>query len=413
MLEKEIDIRSKTIGAALLIAGCCTGAGMLGMPVMSGPYGFLPALLMFCFGYSYMVSTGFLLTSLLIEEKKEGREHIHLLSLTESILGKRGRAITWVLFSFLFYAVLTAYTIGSAKLLQGIIEQLIPNIHPPFPLYAGFSAAMTGLILMRGVRSIDYINRICLLGLIAIYFGIVAISIGSIDIAKIERSFWSFSLFTTLPVIVFSFGYHNLIPTITSYLEFNSKAIRRAILMGTGLSLLIYLLWEVVIFGVVPFSTPSEWFTSIQSGEMITDVLSRSIGHSKLTGMMELFALFAIVTSYITVGMSMADFIRDALQKKKLEQESGRGQLFFVLASLLPPLLIGVLFPNLFLTALNYSGGVIAMILFGILPVVCRIKKPMYQETKLEKIGEACCLVFLFFGAIGIIVIEIGQQFDL
>lgn len=399
---------SKIFGSGLLITGCCVGAGMLGLPVVSGPYGFFPTCCMFIVGYLYMLTSGCMLTRLLIEEKERGAKHVHLLSLSESILGVGGKVVTWVLFGFLFYAVLTAYTIGSAKLLQEIINSFFPSIHFSLRLYAFFSTAVIALIIIKGTKTVDYINRLCLLGLISVYLAILVMASTEVEYAQLERSVWNFSLYTTLPVIVFSFGYHNLLPSIASYLDFNFRSVRKAIVLGTTLSFITYILWEAVIFGVVPFNTSAEWTQFIQSGEMITKVLSESIGVCYFTDMMELFAFFAIITSYLTVGISMTDFLRDGIQKEK--RDSSRG--VYTLLALVPPLAIGVSYPSLFLAALSYSGGVIAILLFGILPAIYRIARPSLasMSCRKAKIQEKALILFLIFGGLFIMALEIGTR---
>ncbi len=49
------------LGGVLLVTGCCIGAGMLGLPVMSALTGFYPTLAMFIVGWLFMAVTGLLL----------------------------------------------------------------------------------------------------------------------------------------------------------------------------------------------------------------------------------------------------------------------------------------------------------------------------------------------------------------
>ena len=48
-------------GGILLVAGCCIGAGMLGLPVLSAQAGFAPSILMFFVCWLFMARTGLLL----------------------------------------------------------------------------------------------------------------------------------------------------------------------------------------------------------------------------------------------------------------------------------------------------------------------------------------------------------------
>lgn len=404
---------SKIVGSSFLIAGCCIGAGMLGMPVLSGPYGFYPTLLMFFFGCGYMTLSGLVLAGLFVEANQDGKRHLHLLSLNESILGSFGRWVTWGLFGFLFYSVLTAYTIGSGKIVKEIIESFFPAFVIPDTIYMLFSTAVVSLILLKGTRMIDYMNRWLCMALFAIYLVIIVMASTEIEWARLDRAYWTFSACSALPVIVFSFGYHNLIPTISSYLEFNLKHVVYSILLGILSTCGVYIIWEIVILGVVPFETASSWIEFIQSGDMITEVLNSSIGVSSFTTMTKLFAFFAIITSYITVGMSMMGFLQDGIQQivqsTKVEKKSCT--LFMYLAlTIVPPFCIAIYNPSLFLSALSYSGGVVTMLLFGILPALCRIVKPSQKAlmSSSSKIRERCTIALLLFGAFFIMAIEMG-----
>ena len=52
--------QGKLLGGILLVAGCCIGAGMLGLPVLSAQAGFKPSVVMFLFaGFSWSVPVYF------------------------------------------------------------------------------------------------------------------------------------------------------------------------------------------------------------------------------------------------------------------------------------------------------------------------------------------------------------------
>ena len=46
---------SRLVGAVLLVAGTCIGAGMLGMPILTGAAGFVPSIAAFVGGWLFMV----------------------------------------------------------------------------------------------------------------------------------------------------------------------------------------------------------------------------------------------------------------------------------------------------------------------------------------------------------------------
>ena len=88
MNEKQGSV----IGGMLLIAGSCIGAGMLGLPIVTGLSGFFPSLIMFFCGWLFMTSTALLL----VEVNGWFSRQVNLLTMTQHTLGKWGQGICWI-----------------------------------------------------------------------------------------------------------------------------------------------------------------------------------------------------------------------------------------------------------------------------------------------------------------------------
>ena len=97
--------KGSVLGGALLIAGSCIGAGMLALPIMTGIAGFVPSIILLVIACIFMVSTAILL----VEAYQWFDKPINLLSMIETTMGKTGRAASWFLYLFLFYALIVAY----------------------------------------------------------------------------------------------------------------------------------------------------------------------------------------------------------------------------------------------------------------------------------------------------------------
>ena len=54
-----------------------------------------------------------------------------------------------------------------------------------------------------------------------------------------------------IPVIFTSFGFHGSIPDIVNYLDGNTPSLRKAIIVGSSIPLIIYVFWQIVTLGVV------------------------------------------------------------------------------------------------------------------------------------------------------------------
>src|SRR3990167_8754362 len=105
MSDSAIISNRRIFGATMLVTGCCIGAGMIGLPVLSALTGFMPSLVAMVFCYLFTTVTGLLLA----EATLWFDGNANLPSIVEFALGKIGKIITIILFLFLFYCLLVAY----------------------------------------------------------------------------------------------------------------------------------------------------------------------------------------------------------------------------------------------------------------------------------------------------------------
>src|SRR5581483_3580335 len=111
------QFKLRTLGATLLVAGTSIGAGMLGLPVVSGPSGFVPSLLTLVLSWASMCATGLLYAKLSLWLKRDA----NILTMAEKTLGHGGKAFTWAIYLFLFYSLLVAYMAGGANILSDLL----------------------------------------------------------------------------------------------------------------------------------------------------------------------------------------------------------------------------------------------------------------------------------------------------
>jgi tyrosine-specific transport protein len=208
-----------------------------------------------------------------------------------------------------------------------------------------------------------------------------------------------------VPAMIISFGFHNMVPTLTSYLKGDAKRLRWTIIIGSVIPLFIYIIWEAIILGLVPVEGEGGFRQALQQGDMATKTLRNAIGLSWIVEIANYFAFFAIVTSFLGVALSFVDFLADGLKIKKDPQ--GKGLLCFLVIAL--PLAFALIYPKIFLLALSYAGSFGAISLFGILPAamvwVGRYHKKIQALRLLP--GGKVPLVIIFIGAIAVIGLQI------
>ncbi len=387
---------NKNIGAILLIAGCCIGAGMLGIPVMTGAFGFLPATLFFVLAWAYMAATGLVLLELVLSFQKAS---VNLMTMAEQTLGKKAKWLAFFLFIFLFYAIMVAYFIAGSVLIRDGV-QLTAGIELSFAQVAWFVAAALFMTVVRGIRFVDYFNRVVMSGLAVSYTALLIWSLPHVDMTHLATSHFQ-SAWVALPIMILSFGFHNLVPSIASYLYGNKKAMVRALLIGSLLPLVIYLVWEFVVLGLVHAEDVALWRSAQDEGSIVTEVLAKACHSELVIHLARTFAFFAIITSLLPVALSCVDFLKDAFATSKRIGPS--------LLVVIPPLCIALSAPHLFLTALNYAGGVCAVLLFGLLPALMVMqRKKIYPDH--FHIAKAPLLVVIIVCTMLIIGIQIGHE---
>lgn len=365
--SRREPLSQRFFGAILLITGCCIGAGMLGLPVLTAPAGFFPALVGLFFAWAFLLTTGLLLAEVTLWFKHD----VHLLTMTEKTLGKWGKWVACITFLFLFYCALIAYMTASGELVADTLQKWLS-----IPISRSFGIVVfVGCMapwLYLGTGAVERCNRVLMIGLLCAYILLLWLAIPHIQTDALKRADWSFSLYA-LPVLVFSFGYHNLVPSIASYLHYKRNLLIKAIVVGSALPLGVYVVWEALTLGLIPLTGENSFNEALKHGNSATHLLQEVSSSSFVDMLAQLFAFCAIVTSFLGVALSFVDFVADGLQLKK-KGLSGLALLGLVLG---PPFLFSLIYPDLFLAALNYASAFGAVILFGILPA-CMVLKGRY-----------------------------------
>lgn len=394
-------ISKHVLGGTLLVAGTSIGAGMLALPVLTAAGGFLPALAIYFLCWLFMSCTGLILLELCLEMPPGA----NLVSIAELYLGPPGKIIAWILYLFLFYCLSVAYISGGGGLLLGWLGSSLPswmgNLLFTF-LLAPF--------VYQGAKKVDRLNHFLMVGLILSFLIFVGFCLPEVEFDLLHRSNWAFSLIS-LPVVFTAFSYQGVIPSLTAYLKRDAKSIRISIVGGTTIAFLIYIVWEFLILGVIPFEGNFGLQKTKELGLSAVAPLQNHLASSFIPLLGQLFAFFAITTSFLGVTLGLLDFLADGLKKAK----KGWSHVQLALLTFGPPLVIAILYPSLFLTALNFAGGIGCALLLGLLPIVMvwiaryRAKSPFLAPPQLW--GGKWVLFFLLVFVLAEVVLELWLEF--
>ena len=338
-------------GGTLLIAGTAVGVGMLALPVATGAGGFVPSALIYLLCWAFMLSTGLLLLEASLWMPKE----TSFISMAERILGSWGKVVFWVVYLFLFVTVMIAHAAGGGAILTDLIGWQVPSWVSAI-LYTGALAPVVYL----GTHSVDRLNICLISGVILCYFGFIWVASGHVNLELLSYARWG-KAWIALPILFTAFTYQVIIPTLINYMERNVKKIRKAIILGSSLPLIIYLIWEFLILGIVPADSLIE---AGKLGHNAVYPLREWVNSPSVFAIGKAFAFFAITTSYIPLALSFFDFLADGLKwkKKGIKRVILCGIVFGI------PLIIAIIYPTIFLVALGYAGGISCALLFGFMP---------------------------------------------
>ncbi len=356
---KDVSI-SKFLSALFLVGGTTIGGGMLALPMVTGFSGFFPSLVMMAICCFFMTVTALML----VEVSLWMEEGVHVITMTDRLLGFWGKALSWVLYLFICFASNVAYTAGAGSHLSLVAKKTFD-----FSLSKDLGAAcflfFFGAFIYMGQNILGRVNSILFIAMVLAYALLVASGLSEVKPSLLKGQLWSSSLMG-LPFFLTSFSFQTMVPSLTPYLNRNRKALYGSIIGGTLLAFLIYALWQMLILGIIPVEGDFGLRQALCNNHPATLYLSEHVGVGILSKVAEFFSFFAITTSFLGITMGLFDFLSDGLKIPK----KGLGKVFLGALIALPTLFFVAKFENAFIAALDISGGLGDSLLNGMIPVL-------------------------------------------
>lgn len=396
---------SHLIGGILLVSGTTIGAGMLALPVSTGLAGFVPSIFLILISWIYMTYTAFLI----LEVNLWMGTNTNLISMARNTLGRTGEVFCWIIYLFLLYLLTTAYIAGSGPIIIDFIQALtginLPSWTGPIPLLGIF-----GYFVFRGTADVDFVNRLLMLGLVIAYIAMVVFLTPYVEFNLLEYADPKYLLVAT-SVIVTSFGFHIIIPTLTTYLNKDVRQLKLAIWIGSAIPFIVYLVWEVLALGIIPLQGSNGIVVGYAQGSNGAQLLAAILGSSTIAMTARFFAFFAIVTSFLGVSLSLSDFLADGFKIKK----NVGGRIVLYILTFLPPLLFSLTYPRAFLSALEYAGAFGVIVLLGLLPALMVWRGRYYKHFRstFKAWGGKLALALVMVCALFVIGLELANKLGL
>lgn len=388
----------RVVSGTFLIAGTMIGAGMLGIPLVTATSGFLPGILVTAVVWFFMYCTGLLF----LEVTLWMPDGSNVLSIAGRFFGKGGRLISGGMFVFLYYCLMIAYFAAGAPLLADAFST-IGFSFTGWEMFALFGI-LFGIIVAIGPKSIDRVNIIMSIAMIAAWFILIGSGSEEVETLRLKFTKWP-AMVMAMPVLFSAFGFHNVIPSLCTYLKRDKKSLRFAVFWGSFLPLIVYVVWQWLVIGAVPQEVLAK---TSEEGTAITSTFGSVTGNPVFANVGRFFAFFAIVTSTLGVAFSMVDFLGDGF---KIKERKGLRRIGLTLLTFIPPFILATLNPGIFTTALGVAGGFGEAFLNGLLPIgLLWVGKYTWKlKADLRWLENKGVLVFLIVYALFVIGLETFQ----
>lgn len=390
------------ISAIFLVAGCCIGGGMLALPVGSGLGGLLPSICVMAICWFCMTMSALML----MEVSLWMEEGAHIITMTSRILGPIGRNIAWVLFLYISYASLVAYAAGGGVQIASFMDSYL-GISISKDMGAALLTIFFTTILIFGGQFVGRVNTIFFVALIFAYAALVAFGTGEIETSLLFYRRWS-AAWLAIPLLLTSFSFQTMVPSLTPILKRHTKSLRWTIIGGTSIAFIVYAIWQVLVLGIIPVDGAHGLIEANVMSVPATQFFGHHVRSSFFIYTAEFFGFFALVTSFLAMGLGLYDFLSDGLKIP----EKGWGNILLWLLLVVPTIICAVKFERAFMVALDTSGGFGDTILNGMIPVLMiwigRYKLGYKNDFRVPGGKILLALIFLFF--LGCLILEISMQ---
>lgn len=276
------NMNSKFFAAVGVLIGLIIGAGVLGIPYVVAKAGFWTGVIIIIF-----LGLTSLLMNLYLGEITLRTKGIHQLpGYVGKYLGKPGKYLMSIALLMTAYGALTSYLIGEGQAWGAIF-----HVNPFYPMIIFF--LLMSIPVYFGLKLIKPLEIIINSLVVLVIAGIAFFALPSMSISNLS-GFDAAKLIIPYGVVLFAFGGFAAIPDLRVILDKEKKLLKKCIIFGSLIPLILYLIFAASVVGV----------TGSQTTELATIGLGNIVGeHMVLLG--NLFAAFAMSTSFLLLSLAI------------------------------------------------------------------------------------------------------------
>jgi len=391
--------------SVFMVAGCSMGAGCLAMPLLAAG----PNFIFSSIGIILAAIFSYFLASSSLEIFISYKNDVNISSIVQQSFGKGGVIFTAVVNCALMYALLAAYMAGGVDLLHTTVLPLL-HINLPASLTLVLFVVVFVPIFLKGTDLVISSNK--LVFYLKLIFFLISLVCGAFFLSPnithfaIEQSRY---IYHALPVFFGALWFHFIIPVIARINGYDRKRCRQIFKVGIILPVVLYILWVAVMLSLVSRSGAGNSFYQLLSSDGSVGLMIKYAMDDNphipfiIKWSLNLFSNLALLTSFLTVGLSTYDYIRDALRIT----QNRRGVALNLFITMLPPALIALFFPHEFLVIVQQA--IILLMVTNLIVIACLFK----DYTRLEQKPAKSLLLLLTLGLLFLITLQLLDNFDL
>ncbi len=306
------------LGGAMIIAGTAIGAGMLANPTSTAGVWFIGSILALVYTWFCMTTSGLMI----LEANLHYPTGSSFDTIVKDLLGKGWNMINGLSVAFVLYILTYAYITSGGGITQNLLNQLLSASESAVEIGRTFGSLIFCIVLAAFVwlstKAVDRFTTVLIGGMVIAFFLSTVGLLGSVKTEVLfntlapqsEQQYLPY-LLTALPVCLVSFGFHGNVPSLVKYYHRDGDRVMKAIFIGTGLALIIYIF--VAACDSRQF-TRAEFAPVIEKGgdvSALLEALRRYIETDYIAVILNFFAYMAIASSFLGVTLGLFDYIAD------------------------------------------------------------------------------------------------------
>ncbi|MBL7054751.1 amino acid permease [Candidatus Woesearchaeota archaeon] len=275
------------LAAIATLTGFIIGAGVLGIPYVMAKAGFLTGLIDLI-----LIGIAILFLNLYTGEIALRTKGSHQLTgYANKYYGKEGKYLMAIFITIGLYGALSAYIVKGGQFLSAL---LTPTLGGTPLAYSIIFFTVFSILVFIGLRVIEKSELLMCVFFILIIFAILIFALPNINQQNLA-SFELKNIFIPYGVILFAFFGVAAIPEIREELKNNEKVMKKAIIIGSTIPIIIYIVFALVVVGAS---------STVTDGAILG--LSEVLGYKMLL-LGVVFGILTIATSFIGVALALKE----------------------------------------------------------------------------------------------------------